>query len=101
NTQLSFALLLLYSALQGAVFGPLLTMIERYAPGIPMQAGVLTIAAFGALSFYAITSKRDFSYLGGFLAIGLIGLIVAGLLFMFLPAMRTGFGLVYSVVGIL
>src|SRR5438105_2724673 len=58
NAQLAFALLLVYSALQGAVFGPVLTMIERYAPGIPMQAAVLTIATFGALSFYAITSKR-------------------------------------------
>lgn len=101
NTQLAFGLLLVYSALQGAVFGPLLTMINKYAPGIPMQAAVLTVAAFGALSFYAITSKRDFSFLGGFLAIALIGLIVAGVLFMFFPAMRQGFGLIYSVAGIL
>lgn len=98
---LNLALLFLYSALQGAVFGPVLFMIERFAPGIPLQAAVLTVAVFGGLSFYVLTTRKDFSYLGGALFMGLMGLVAVGLLSLFFPAMLSGLGIVYSAAGIL
>ena len=80
---LNIGLLMAYSVIQGALLGPLLTLVERFAPGVPMQAGVITLAIFGGLSFYAITSKKDFSFMGGALTAGVIGLFVVGILLMF------------------
>lgn len=99
TTGLNVGLLYLFAAIQGAVYGPALTMIERQAPGVPAQAAFLTAAVFGGLSLYAIQSKRDFSYLGGFLFAGLIAMIVAGFVMFFFhsPLMYT----VYCVVGVL
>jgi FtsH-binding integral membrane protein len=96
---LNLAMLFLYSAIQGAVAGPLLTLVERYAPGIPAQAGLLTIAVFGGLTFYAFTSKKDFNFLGGMLMVGLIGLIVSGLVLIFFHSSLMS--MVYSLFGIL
>ncbi|PIE17557.1 MAG: hypothetical protein CSA66_05535 [Proteobacteria bacterium] len=42
-----------------------------------MQAGVLTLIAFGALSGYAFFSKRDLSLLRGMLVIGTVVMLVA------------------------
>jgi FtsH-binding integral membrane protein len=96
---LNLFMLCLYSAIQGAVAGPLLFIVNRYAPGVPAQAGILTVAVFGGLTLYAMTSKKDFSFLGGMLFVGLIGLIVASIVMMFFstPLMS----MVYSVFGIL
>ncbi len=92
-------MLYVLAAVWGAIFGPLLAMVERFAPGVGTQAAVLTVATFGGLSMYAIQSKKDFSYLGGFLVAGLIGLIVAGFVMMFFhtPLMS----MIYAAAGIL
>jgi FtsH-binding integral membrane protein len=95
----SIGLLYLFAAIQGAIFGPVLMMANRVAPGVPAQAAVLTVATFGGLSLYAIQSRKDFSYLGGMLFAGLIALVVAGfvMFFVHMPLMS----MIYSVVGIL
>lgn len=87
------------AAVWGAMLGPLLAIVERFAPGVGAQAAVLTIATFGGLSLYAIQSKKDFSYLAGFLFAALIGLIVAGIVMMFFhtPLMS----MIYAAAGIL
>lgn len=86
TTGLNVALLYVFAAIQGAIAGPLLTMIDRVAPGIPAEAAILTATVFGGLSLYAITSRKDFSYLGGFLFAALLALIVAGIVMMFVHA---------------
>jgi modulator of FtsH protease len=43
----------------------------------------VTAAAFLGLSAYAITSKKDFSFMGGFLTVGIIGAFVLGLVSVF------------------
>jgi FtsH-binding integral membrane protein len=96
---LNVALLYLFAAIEGAVYGPALTLIQRQAPGIPAQAAFLTAAVFGGLSLYALQSKRDFSYLGGFLFAGLIAMVVAGfVMFFFHSALMYT---IYCVVGVL
>jgi modulator of FtsH protease len=54
-----------------------------------MQALGGTALIFFALSGYALTSKKDFSFMGGFLMVGLIVAIVASLanIFFQIPAL--------------
>jgi FtsH-binding integral membrane protein len=93
------ALLYLYSAIQGAILGPLLTMYESRFPGIATQAGWITIGVFGGLTGYVFSTKKDFSFLGGMLFMGLIALIIAGLVMMFFHV--AWLSTVYSVVGVI
>jgi len=46
---------------------------------------LVTAAAFGGLSLYGYTTKRDLSPMGTFLIMGVIGLIIASLVNMFWP----------------
>jgi FtsH-binding integral membrane protein len=99
TTGVNVALLYLYAAIQGAIVGPILTLVERAAPGIPLQAAILTATAFGGLSLYVLHTKKDFSYLGGMLFVSLLGLLVAGIVMFFvqIPLLST----VYSLLGVL
>jgi modulator of FtsH protease len=67
----------------GLTLGPILNLYLRAIPNggqLVMTALGTTAAAFIGLSAYAITSKRDFSFMAGFLAIGAIGAFVLGLI---------------------
>jgi FtsH-binding integral membrane protein len=59
----------------------------------------ITAATFGALSLYGYTTKRDMSGMGSFLFMGLIGIIIASLVNLFLASSMLQF--VVSVVGVL
>lgn len=70
----------------GLTLGPILNMYLTMLPNgsqIVMTALGTTAVAFLGLSAYAVTSKRDFSFMGGFLAIGAIGAFVLGLVAIF------------------
>lgn len=56
-----------------------------------------TAAGFAGLSLYGYTTNRDLSPLGTFLLVGLIGLLVASLLAIWLP----GLNMVVSIAGVL
>ena len=58
-----------------------------------------TSAGFAGLSLYGYTAKRDLSGMGRFLMIGLIGLVVAMLVNMFLGS--SGLAFAISVIGVL
>jgi modulator of FtsH protease len=67
----------------GLTLGPILTMYLTALPNggqIVMTALGTTAVAFLGLSAYAIKSGRDFSFMGGFLAIGAIGAFVLGII---------------------
>lgn len=53
------------------------------------QAGGLTTFVMGGLSLYVIISRKDFSFMGGFLTVGLLMLIGASLL-LFIMSMVVG-----------
>ncbi len=95
---LNLAMLLLYSVFQGAVVGPVLTMVEANAPGVGANAAYLTLAVFTGLTLYTLNTKKDFSFLGGFLFTALICLLVCGLLLFFLPSAAGS--LLYSLAGV-
>jgi len=70
-----------------------------YSPIAIAQAFAATAAGFAALSLYGYTTKRDLSAFGTFLIIGLVGLIVASLINMFVNS--GPLGLMISLVGVL
>jgi FtsH-binding integral membrane protein len=76
---LNYAALFGFTALIGLIFAPVLRMYETTAPGIVTQAAFLTTLVFGSLTLYAFLSRKDFSYLGGLLFVGIIALVVGGL----------------------
>ena len=65
-----------YAALVGVSFGSLGLI---YTAGSIAQVFFITAGAFGALSLFGYTTKRDLTGLGSFLFMGLIGLIIASL----------------------
>ena len=75
----------------GYTLGPI---INRYL-GLPnghetvMMAMGLTATIFVGLSMYALTTRKDFSFMGGFLMVGILVAFVAGLAAMFfeIPAL--------------
>jgi modulator of FtsH protease len=76
----------------GASIGPMLNRFAATAngPELIMQALGLTAVVFFSLSAYALSSRKDFSFMGNFLFVGLIVVIVAGLANMFfqIPALH-------------
>lgn len=59
----------------------------------------ITAATFGAMSLYGYTTKRDLTGMGSFLFMGLIGLIIASVVNIFLASSALAFGI--SVLGVL
>ena len=59
----------------------------------------ITAGAFAGMSLYGYTTKRDLSGMGSFLMMGLIGIIIASIVNMFLASSALHF--VISVVGVL
>ena len=63
------------------------------------QVFFVTAAAFGGLSLYGYTTQRDLSGWGSFLIMGVIGIVVAGLVNLFLQSGALQFAI--SVIGVL
>ena len=59
----------------------------------------ITAGTFGAMSIYGYTTKRDLTKLGSFLMMGLIGIIIASLVNLFLKSTMMHF--VISILGVL
>jgi len=58
-------------------------LLYRYTGESVVRTFFVTAAAFGALSLYGYTTKRDLSAFGKFLFMGLVGIIIAGLVNIF------------------
>lgn len=65
-----------------------------------LKAFAVTTVSFGAIAVYAMLSKRDFSFLGGFLFVGLIALVLLQLFSVFFPVSSMT-AQIYSGIGIL
>jgi FtsH-binding integral membrane protein len=63
------------------------------------QTFFVTAAAFGALSLYGYTTRRDLTAMGSFLIMGLFGLIIAMVVNIFLGSSALSFAI--SVIGVL
>lgn len=82
-----------------AVMGISLTPICLIYTGTSLtRVFLITAGAFGGLSLYGYTTKRDLSALGSFLHMGLIGLIIAIVVNIFLKS--SGLDWALSIIGV-
>ncbi|HWB45781.1 MAG TPA: Bax inhibitor-1/YccA family protein [Hyphomicrobiaceae bacterium] len=86
----------LFAAVMGA---SLSTIFLRYTAQSITQVFFVTAAAFGALSLYGYTTRKDLSGWGSFLFMGLIGIILAALVNLFLQSSALQFAI--SAIGVL
>ena len=83
-----------------ALMGVSLSLVLfRYTGASVARTFFVTAAAFGALSLYGYTTKRDLTAMGKFLFMGVIGLVLAGLVNMIWPSGTMSF--IISAAGVL
>jgi uncharacterized protein len=92
----AFALFMVYAAALGLMLS---SIFLAYTGTSITRVFFISAASFGALSLYGYTTQRDLSPIGSFLIMGLIGLIIAMVVNMFLKS--TGLDFVISAVGVL
>ena len=85
-----------YAALVGV---SLATIFVIYTAESITQVFFITAATFGAMSLWGYTTQRDLTGMGSFLFMGLIGIIIAMLVNIFLQSSALGFAI--SVIGVL
>ncbi|MFT5578326.1 MAG: modulator of FtsH protease [Paraglaciecola psychrophila] len=80
-----------FTGVLGASLGPMLTYYLSMPNGsaLVMQALGGTALVFFTLSGYVLTTRKDFSFMGGFLMVGLVVVVVASIanIFFSLPAL--------------
>ena len=84
-----------YAALMGISLTPIFLL---YTQSSLVRVFLITAGAFGALSLYGYTTKRDLTGMGSFLYMGLFGLIIATLVNLFLKS--SGLDWALSIIGV-
>jgi modulator of FtsH protease len=101
NSVWSIPLVFFFTGFLGFTAGPILNFYLGMANGgdIVTTALAMTGITFLGLSAYAVSSRKDFSFMGGFLMMGLILVIIASIanIFFAIPALS----LAVSAVGVL
>lgn len=96
SSGMATGLFLLYSALMGAMLSSVLLIYTQTAI---TSAFVTSAGTFAAMSAYGAVTKRDLSAMGTFMFMGLVGLIIASLVNLFLQSSMMTF--VISVLGVI
>ncbi len=90
------ALFWLFSAVMGL---SLASVFLLYTGASIARVFFITAGTFGAMSLYGYTTQRDLSQFGSFLMMGLIGIIIASVVNIFLASSALQFAI--SVIGVL
>ncbi len=85
-----------YAAMVGV---SLATIFVVYTAESITQVFFITAATFGAMSLWGYTTQRDLTGMGSFLFMGLIGIIIASIVNIFLASSALGFAI--SIIGVL
>jgi len=85
-----------YSALTGLTLSSIFFV---YSSASIFQAFVVTAGMFGATSIYGMVTKRDLTGMGSFMFMGLIGIVIASVVNMFMQSSAMSFGI--SVIGVI
>ncbi|MDR3641072.1 MAG: Bax inhibitor-1/YccA family protein [Humidesulfovibrio sp.] len=85
-----------YSALTGLTLSSIFFV---YSAASIFQAFVVTGGMFGAMSIYGMVTKRDLTGMGSFMFMGLIGIVLASVVNMFVRS--SGMSFIISVIGVL
>ena len=86
----------LYAALNGATLS---IIFLRYTAASISSTFFVCAATFVACSIYGMTTKRDLTSLGGFMTMGLIGIIIASVVNLFFRS--SGMSAIISYIGVL
>jgi FtsH-binding integral membrane protein len=86
----------IFAALMGLSLAPIFVV---YTGASIARCFFITASLFGAMSLYGYTTKKDLTGMGSFLFMGLIGIIIASLVNMFLKS--SGLEFVISILGVL
>ena len=86
NSAVGIALLLLMTGLLGWWLGPILNVALQMKNGMALvgYAAIGTGVIFASMAVIAATAKRDFAFMGKFLVVGMIALLIAMVANMFL-----------------
>ena len=83
NSALGLLFVFALTGFMGLTLGPIISL---YLTALP-NGGEIVMTAFGTtgltflgLSAYALRSKRDFSFMGGFLTVGILGAFILGII---------------------
>lgn len=92
NSAWGLLFVFLLTGFMGLTLGPIINAYLNFLPNggeVVMMALGTTAITFVGLSAYAISSKRDFSFMGGFLFVGILAAFVLGLVAYFfnMPAL--------------
>lgn len=85
---LAGALFLVYSALNGVTLSAIFLV---YTQGSIASAFLVAAGAFGAMSVYGTVTRRDLSSWSSFLFMGLLGVVIAGVVNLFLQSDAVAF----------
>ena len=96
SATLATGLFIFYSALTGVTLSTLLLI---YTAESVASTFVITGGVFGVMAFYGYTTKKDLTGWGSFLFMGLIGIILASVVNIFMRS--SAMGMVISYVGVL
>lgn len=77
-----------YSALTGLTLAPL---VFAFTQASVVQAFVVAAGMFAAMSFYGYVTKRSLTGMGSFLFMGLVGIVIASLVNIFLASSQMAF----------
>ena len=95
-------LLMLYAVLIGVTMTPLIAVALSVNPSSILMAFIVAALMFACMAMFGYKTIKDLSFLGIFLFMGMIGLIIIGLLSFIWPTMLGGaFGTVVSFIGVL
>lgn len=86
---------LAYSALTGLTLSSIFFV---YSMASIFQAFVVTAGMFGAMSVYGMVTKRDLTSMGSFMFMGLIGIVLASLVNMFVKSSALSYAI--SIIGV-
>jgi len=90
NSGLGIVFVFALTGFMGLTLGPILSIyMTAFSNGSQLVMTALggTGIIFLGLSGYALTSRKDFSFLGGFLMVGILVAFLAGIVAMFVPSM--------------
>lgn len=88
-------LFLFYAALNGAT---LAVVFLAFTASSIASTFIICAATFGACSIYGMTTKRDLTSLGGFMFMGLIGIIIASVVNIFIGS--SAISMIVSYIGV-
>lgn len=95
-------LLVLYAVLIGVTMTPLIASALAVNPASILMAFIVAALMFACMALFGYKTVKDLSFLGIFLMMGMIGLILVGVLSFIWPGMMGGtFGTIVCFIGVL